>query len=82
MKSKTYEGANVAKEYDLTLDMAKELSMVENNERGRLRGARRTSGQTIGSRSKPPEDSSNFWRKPSTREFPVMGKIKELAMAA
>lgn len=29
-------GATVRKEYDLSIDMAKELSMVENNEKGRL----------------------------------------------
>lgn len=32
----TGSGGHNAKEYELTLDMAKELSMVENNERGRL----------------------------------------------
>lgn len=33
---KRENGATVRKEYALTIDMAKELSMVENNERGRL----------------------------------------------
>lgn len=32
----TGSGGHNAKEYDITLDMAKELSMVENNEKGRL----------------------------------------------
>ena len=33
---KRENGATVRKEYALTIDMAKELSMVENNERGRM----------------------------------------------
>lgn len=33
---KRESGATVRKEYALTIDMAKELSMVENNERGRM----------------------------------------------
>lgn len=35
MKSTTYDGARVAIEYHVSLDMAKELAMVENNEEGR-----------------------------------------------
>jgi len=34
--STAYAGAKVAIEYHLTLDVAKELAMVENNEKGRL----------------------------------------------
>jgi phage anti-repressor protein/phage antirepressor YoqD-like protein len=35
MKTVTYKGAKTAKEYALSLDMAKELSMVERNEKGK-----------------------------------------------
>lgn len=35
IKSMTYDGVKVAIEYHVSLDMAKELAMVENNEKGR-----------------------------------------------